>query len=383
MRTEDTGPRATLWFISVALVTLTGWAAVGEIDQITRANGQVIASLRTQIIQATDGGVLTDLRVREGDVVRKGEVLAKFDPTKPKASFLESESKEGSLRAQIARLHAEIIDRPPKFDAELKQRYSGFVELQSTLYTRRKDALRAEISAYQTSLALVRKELELNLPLLKSGDVSQTEVLKLQRQVAELESQITNRSNKYLQDAQAELAKAEEDLAGITQIVAQRRDSLEHTELIAPVAGVVKNVRVTTQGGVVRAGEEVLQIVPADDTLIIEAKLKPSDIAFLKLGLPASIKIDAYDYTKYGVLHGKLSYISADTLEENLRQGEQPYYRVQVRTSGGQILNPKNEKIEIQPGMTATVEIQTGKQTVLRYLAKPVLKTLNESLGER
>jgi adhesin transport system membrane fusion protein len=231
----------------------------------------------------------------------------------------------------------------------------------------------------------VQKELNMTRPLLKTGDVSATEVLRLERQIADTQSQITNRKNKYFQDTQAELSKALEDLAGVQQIMAQRKDQLTQTELRAPLHGIVKNVRVTTRGGVIRPGEEVMQIVPLEEDLVIEAKVSPADIAFIKTGMKATVKIDAYDYTIYGDLSGTLSYISADTLSENLnvQQGEQPYYRVQVKTDGRKFSGRPDQKLDIQPGMTSMVEIKTGSNTVLKYLSKPVIKTLNQSLGER
>jgi len=373
----------TLWVVTLGLGAMLAWAYVSEIDQVTRATGQVIASSRSQIIQASDGGVLVDLRVKEGVKVKQGDLLARLDSTKVKAAFLETEARCAGLQAQVARLRAEVLNQKPAFDAELRRRYSDFVENQSTLYQRRREALDAELRIYQESLDLVRRELEMNLPLLGTGDVSQTDILKLRRQASELQGQMTNRRNKYFQDTQAELAKAEEDLAGANQILAQRKSQFEQTDLFAPVDGVVKNVRITTKGGVVRPGEEVMQIVPLDDDLVVEAKLKPADIAFVKPGLAAQVKIDAYDYTIYGALNGTVTYISADTLEENLRQGEMPYYRVQIRTTGKALKNRPDEPMEIQPGMTATVEIKTGVNTVLKYLTKPLVKTFTESLGER
>ena len=373
----------TLWVVTLGLGAMLAWAYVSEIDQVTRATGQVIASSRSQIIQASDGGVLVDLRVKEGVKVKQGDLLARLDSTKVKAAFLETEARCAGLQAQVARLRAEVLNQKPAFDAELRRRYSDFVENQSTLYQRRREALDAELRIYQESLDLVRRELEMNLPLLGTGDVSQTDILKLRRQASELQGQMTNRRNKYFQDTQAELAKAEEDLAGANQILAQRKSQFEQTDLFAPVDGVVKNVRITTKGGVVRPGEEVMQIVPLDDDLVVEAKLKPADIAFVKPGLAAQVKIDAYDYTIYGALNGTVTYISADTLEENLRQGEMPYYRVQIRTTGKALKNRPDEPMEIQPGMTATVEIKTGVNTVLKYLTKPLVKTFSESLGER
>jgi hypothetical protein len=183
----------------------------------------------------------------------------------------------------------------------------------------------------------------------------------------------------------SELSKALEDLAGVQQIMAQRKDQLTQTELRAPLHGIVKNVRVTTRGGVIRPGEEVMQIVPLEEDLVIEAKVSPVDIAFIKTGMKATVKIDAYDYTIYGDLSGTLSYISADTLTENLnvQQGEQPYYRVQVKTDGRKFSGRPDQKLDIQPGMTSMVEIKTGSNTVLKYLSKPVIKTLNQSMGER
>jgi len=373
----------TLWVLLIGLGALLAWAYVSEIDQVTRASGQVIASSRSQVIQASDGGILVDLRVKEGVKVKRGDLLARLDATKLNAAYLESEARCAALQVQVARLRAEVLNQKPVFDAELRRRHAEFVDNQSTLYQRRREALDAEIRILQESLELVRRELDLNLPLLATGDVSQTDILRLRRQASELQGQMTNRRNKYFQDTQAELAKAEEDLAGATQILAQRKSQLEQAELFAPVDGVVKNVRITTKGGVVRAGEEVMQIVPLDDDLVVEAKLKPADIAFVKPGLSAQVKIDAYDYTIYGSLNGTVTYISADTLDENLRQGESPYYRVQIRTTGKALTTRPDQAIEIQPGMTATVEIKTGVNTVLKYLTKPLVKTFSESLGER
>ena len=238
-------------------------------------------------------------------------------------------------------------------------------------------------------LALARRELAMVAPLVETGDAPQADLLKLERQIAELQAQITNRNNKYLQDAQAELARAEEELAGVQQMLAQRADLLSRAELRAPVNGLVKNIRVTTLGGVLKPSEELMQIVPLDGQLLVEARVRPADIAFVKIGQPASVKIDAYDYTIYGWLDGTVSYISPDTLTEDLRQGEQAYYRVQVKAidrhfSGkAGTVGEAGQAIDLQPGMTATVEVKTGSNTVLRYLMKPIVKTVRESLVEK
>jgi adhesin transport system membrane fusion protein len=371
-----------LWATLLVIAAFTTWAAKSEIDQVTRATGQVIASSRTQIIQSSDGGVVEALLVKEGDQVSRGQLLVKLDTTKAESAYLEMRAKATALRATKARLDAEILGGEPRFPKEVED-YPQFKENQLLLLRKRRQAIEGELTALGAILDLAKRELDMNQPLLATGDTSMAEVLKIQRQIADIQAQIVNKRNKYIQDLQAELSKLEEDLAGAEQALAQRREQVERTRLVSPVSGVVKNVRITTLGGVVRASEEVMQIVPIDDDLIVEAKVRPADIAFLKPGLPASIKVDAYDYTVYGALEGKLVYISADTLTEDLKQNEQAYYRVQIQTSGKRFSGRPDQKLEIQPGMTAVVEIKTGSNTVLRYLIKPLIRTMSESLGER
>jgi adhesin transport system membrane fusion protein len=374
--------RLTLWTTAFALIVFLVWADFAVIDQITRAPGQVIASQRSQVIQSQDGGTIEQLLVKDGDTVDRGQVLVRLEKARSEASYLEARAKSAGLTATVARLRAEVFGGEPVFPPMLAN-YPQFRDNQLVLFRKRKSAIEEEVTALETLVGLAQRELEMTQPLLKTGDVSRTEVLRLERQVAEVSAQITNKRNRYFQDAQAELSKALEDLAGIEQTMAQRITQVDQTELKAPLHGVVKNVRITTRGGVIRPGEEVMQIVPLEDDLLIEARVMPADIAFIKPGLSATVKIDAYDYTIYGDLPGKLTYISPDTLTEDLRQGEQPYYRVRVRTDGRRFSGRPNEDLEIQPGMTATVEIRTGSNTVLKYLTKPVVKTLSEALRER
>ena len=382
MHKEANTGRVLIWGSALAIVGFLLWAAWAELDQITRANGQVIASSRNQIIQSPEGGVLAEMPVREGAQVKRGQLLARFDKTKTEAGYLESAAKAAGLMATVSRLNAEIFGGKPKFLKELDN-YPEFRANQLALFNKRQSAVRDEISALEKSMKLIKEELEMNMPLLKTGDVSRADILRLQRQVADIEGQVTNRRNKYLQECQTDLGKAQEDLAGIMQIVAQRKEQLDFTEVRSPMDGIVRNVRLTTLGGVAKPGEEIMQIVPVDDDLIIEAKVKPADIAFVKPGLPATVKLDAYDYSIYGTLEGEVTYISADTLDVDVRNNEQPYYRVQIKTSIHNLVGKKNERIDVQPGMTATVDIKTGKKTVLNYLTKPITKTISESMGER
>lgn len=379
---HDSFGRLVIWSTAVTFGAAIWWASWAELDQITRTTGQVVVSSRNQIIQAPDVGVIEDILVKEGGQVKKGQVLVRFDRSKTETSFLESKAKLAGLRATAARLSAETSGRPLVFPPELDE-YPEFRSNQSMLFRNRQKALNEEVASLYSSINLVREELNMNAPLLKSGDVSRSEVLRLQRQMAELQAQVSNRKNKYFQDAQAELSKALEEIAGVEQVLAQRREQLEVTDIKSPMDGVVRNMRLTTKGAVARTGDEIMQIIPLDDDLIFEAKVKPIDIAYIKPGLPATIKLDAYDYAIYGTMHGNVSYISPDTLGEEARaNNEAPAYRVQLKIKERKFSGAAGP-IEIQPGMTATIEIKTGSQTVLRYLTKPITKTLSESLGER
>ena len=383
---EDDLPRSGHLLLLASAAAIGGflyWASEAEIDQITRAPGQVIASSRNQVIQELDGGIVTEILVKEGSLVKQGQPLVLFDRTKTETSYLESRAKAAALKAAQARLKAEVYGGQPKFPPELGE-YPSIRANQEMLFKARQTALHEDIAAQRQTLGLIESELKMLLPLLEAGDVSKAEVLKLQRQVAEAEGAITNRRNKYRQESQTDLSKALEDLAGLEQIMAQRREQLGRTVVTSPTDGVVRNIRITTRGGVAKPGEEIMQIVPVDDDLLFEAKVKPADIAFVKPGLPATIKLDAYDYTIYGSFEGVVTYISVDTLSDEARNLNEPaYYRVQVKTRSSDIKQRAGRRIEIQPGMTAAVEIKTGANTVLKYLTKPITKTLSESLGER
>ena len=223
----------------------------------------------------------------------------------------------------------------------------------------------------------------MNQPLLESGDVSRSEILRMQRGVADLEGQKAARRNEYLQQLQTEYAVTESELATLEQQQTQRQSALTGAELRSPVDGVVVNMKVSTVGGVIRPGDEVMQVVPSADRLILEAKLAPSEIAFIRVGQDASVKFDAYDSAIYGVGQGTVSYVSADTLSEQTPQGPQSYYTVHLDVDVSMLRPRPDERIALQPGMTATAEIVTGQSTVFSYLVKPILKTGSESLGER
>ena len=374
--------RSVLWLVALILGVFTVWAYYAEIEEVTRAPGKVISGSRTQLIQSQDGGVLEDLLVQEGDTVVPGQVLARIDRTRANAAHEETRSQVAALAARTARLQAELFGSEPKFPP-LVENYPDFIENQRKLLAVRKTALNDELGAMQKIRELIGQELKMNKPLVNRGDVSITEVLRLERQAADYEAKITNKRNKFIEDVQQELSQVREQLTALQQLLNQRKYILEQAELRAPMRGIVKNVQITTLGGVIRPGEDIMQIVPLEDNLLIEAKVSPTDIAFLRQGMQTFIKIDAYDTSIYGDLPGELVFIGADTMNEELRQGEMTYYRIRVRTLSRQFSGRPDEKLDIQPGMTAAVEIKTGKRTVMQYLTKPITKTLSNSMGER
>lgn len=373
------------WALRVGMLgvlALIAWAAVGRIDQVNRATGQIIATARTQVVQATDAAVLTELHVSEGEQVKAGQLLATFEKARAQAAVDDSRGKVAALRIALARLHAEVYGRPLVFEPELQQ-YRDFIANQTDLYRKRKTAIDEDIASLQRTYDLARDELRMNEELERTGDVGHAEILRLRRQVADIQAQMTSKRNKYFQDAQADMTKAQEDLNTQTEALNDRSQVLVHTELRAPVAGIVKNLKVTTLGGVVRPGDAVVEILPTGSELIAEVKVSPSDIALVKVGNEAKVKLDAFDFSIYGTLEGRVAYVSPDTLVEDTRQGPQSYYRVHVQIDPRSRRAGAGESIQVRPGMTCTVEIKARERSVLSYLVKPLVKTLDESLGER
>ena len=374
--------RYSLWVFMFGLIALVIWAYYGRLDQVTRAPAQLIAQGRTQLVQSSDGGVLTQLHVKEGDTVKAGQLLATLQKERAAAAVSDSSAKVAALRITLARLQAEVYNTPLKFEPSLLV-YKDYIRNQTDLYNKRQTAFKDDIAALENILKFADDELRINSQLEASGDVSRAEILRLQRSVADIKAQISSKRNKYFQDAQAEMTKAQEELSSQTEQLKDRSQVLEHTELTAPVDAIVNNIRINTLGGVVRAGETVMELLPAGDHLIVEAKIPPSDIAFVALGQPTSIKLDAYDSSIYGSMRGEVTYISPDVLIEETRQGTASFYRVRVTVTGKEFSGSKADAIRLRPGLTATVEIKALDRTVLSYLTKPITKTLTQSLGER
>lgn len=375
--------RWSLYGMVIGILLLLGWASVAEIDQVTRAPATIIAAARTQLVQTPESGVVTQIHVQEGDAVKAGQLLVTLQKERAEAAVADSSAKVAALRITLARLQAEVYGKPLQFDQDLRKSYPDYIRNQTELYTKRRQAFTDDIRALESILAISSTELRINQELLPTGDVSRAEVLRLQRTEADIRAQLTNKRNKFFQDSQAEMTKAQEELSTQTEQLRDRTQLLEHTELVAPANGIVNNIRATTLGAVVRPGDVVLELLPTGADLVAEAKINPADIAFINVGQSASVKLDAYDSSIFGAMNGEVSYISPDVLTEETRQGPHSYYRVRIRITDAEFKGNKSSEINIRAGLTASVDIKAMERTVLSYLTKPVTKTLSQSMGER
>ena len=365
----------------VILIPFLTWASIAKLEQISRAKGIVIATAKKQEIQSANDGVIEEIFVVEGQSVKKDEVIAKLDQSQFQASYEAIKSKVAALESTIARLKAEVFKKEMRF-TPLSIEYPDFMSSQQELFKRRQEALNDEIGVLQNSLDLARDELNLNIPLVKTGDIGTIELIRLKRQVADIEGQIVNRKNKYFQESQAELTKYEEELSSQKQELADKTVTLGRAEIVSPMDAIVNNILITTKGAKVRAGDVIMQLVPVDE-LVIEAKLSPSEISFVKVGQKASVKLDAYDFSIFGGFEGKVKHISSDTLVEKTNKGDEFFFRVLISIDGREMISKVGKKVIVTPGMTGQIDIITGERTVLTYLAKPVIKTLNEAFTER
>ncbi len=367
-----------------ALALAVAWAALSEIDQTVRAQGQLMPLARTQVIQAADGGVLSRILVQEGQAVRAGQPLAELERARSNAAFEERRAHDAALALALIRAQAEASGQAPRFGSQYRE-YGEFIAAQQALYEQRKRGLREESAALQDGLNMAQDELRMSEELFKTGDTSRVEVMRARRQATELRGRLNAVTNKYLQDARQEAAKLADERSSSRYKLEEQKSVLDHTILSAPVAGVVKYMKVTTIGGVLRAGDELMQISPTNGDMVVELKVNPADIGQLKIGLPAFIKLDAFDYSVYGNLQGTLSYISSDTLTEQGGNGQPvTYYRAHVRI-GPQAAqaNARLAALALKPGMTATVDLRTASRSLLQYLAKPVVKAFSGALNER
>ena len=411
----------TVWIAAALLLGAVLWAGFAVLEEVTTGEGKAIPSSKVQVIQNLEGGIVSDIFVREGQVVDKGDTLLRLDDTRFMSSRSESEVDRLTLTAQVERLAAEAEGRALTLPAEVTSSAPQVAVDEQALYESRQRRLaseqrtlneqlrqktqelaefRSKQEQFRSSLALVQQELDMSAPLVSSGAVSPVEILRLKRNavelrgsmnantlaipraeaaISEIKSRVQESELAFRADAARELNEKRNDLARISASRIAIDDRMSRTTVVSPVRGIVKTLKVNTIGGVVQPGSDLLEIVPLEDNLLIEAKVRPQDVAFLHPGQKAMVKFSAYDYTLYGGLPARLEMIGADTITDDK---DNSFYLIQVRTDSNH-LGSDSRPLLIIPGMIATVDIITGEKSVLDYLLKPVLKAQAEALRER
>ena len=369
----------------IFMVIFVIWAWNSNLEEVTRGQGSIIPSSREQIIQTLDAGILKSMQVKEGDIVEKGQVLLTLDDTRTSAILRESEAKVANLEAIRARLKAEAYSTELSFPEGLS---TELVTRETTVYKIRKDALKSGIDNLQQSKALLDREISITKPIVAQGAMSAVELLRMERQSADIQLQIDEKKNKYLTEAGAELDKTEAELAQARENMAGRADPVERALIRAPLRGIVKNIRINTVGGVISAGQDIMEIVPLEDQLLVEAYISPRDVAYVRAGMPALVKLTAYDYAIYGGLEGVVTLVSPDTLHDQKRPSDlklnqdEAFYRVLVTTQSSHLTDKNEKELPVIPGMIASVDIKTGEKTVFQYLIKPITR-MKQALQER
>lgn len=417
----------TIFLLTCAslLLFFIGWAYFAEIDEVTRGEGQVIPSTKRQVIQSLEGGIVEEILTREGASVSKGEVLLRIDDTGFSSDLGELQAKDLNLSIQIQRLRTEAENPDAKdvvFDKALRARAPAAVANEVTLFNIRKSALVNQLSVleerslqrrqelaellenkkrFQNGLAIAQKEFELKEPLARRGIVSKTDVLRLERELSDLRGQLASTQQalprveasireaerlsdeqklSFRQNAQTELNAKLAEHAVVQESLKAATDRVDRTDIRSSVAGIVNKLHTNTVGGVVRAGEPLVEITPIEDILRVEVRVPPKDIAFVHPTQKALVKITAYDFTIYGGLDGQVEIISSDSIKDE--ETKESHYLVTVRTKETALRKGK-ESLPIIPGMVAQVDIVTGKKSVLDYILKPIIKAKREALRER
>ena len=421
MKTNFT-TRAMLWIGAVVIIWLIVWAYYAEIDALTRGQGKIIPSHQLQVIQNLEGGIVSEILVEEGESVKKGQILIKIDDTNFISNFLENELRYNELEAKSIRLLAESTGTKFKASKEIEKKSPDLIKHERSLYLSNKEQLNNNILIYkrrleqkrnerteaeaklkqlQLNYKLIQQEVDINKPLVEKGIVSEVEFLQLQRQQSSLQGEmqaiklsiprlisvIEEQKNnikevnlKFRNTAKELFNETKAEMERLKRTNIAREDKVKRTYVRSPVDGTINQLLVNTVGGVVRPGMDIVEIVPSQDNLLVEAKIRPSDIAFLYPGQKAIVKFSAYDFAIYGSLKGELTHISADTIVDEI--DKQSYYLVRIKTDKN-YLGSEKKKLKLIVGMTADVDIITGKKTVLDYILKPILRARENTLSER
>lgn len=374
---------AAMWAVYlmlVAICTALAWASVAEVDIVAKSNARVVPEGREQIIASLEGGILRELLVREGQQVVPGQALALLDPTRVEAQQAEGQARRLALKGTLARLQAEASGKRLVFPADVPREV---VQGESESFDARLLALSDAVQTNRRSIGLLSRELAMAESMAAKGLMSEVEVMRVRRQMNDLNLQTQERINRFRQDASAELVRVRNELAQQEEQMVVRDDALRRTTLVSPVRGLVKQIRANTLGGVIAAGAPVMEIVPVGERVLVEARVLPADIGFVKVGQPVEIKLSAYEYTVYGSLKGTVQSISPDALgdPERAAQPEATWYRALVRAEAA-ALQVGERQFPVLPGMTGTAEIRTGQRTVLGFLMRPMMKS-QEAFRER
>jgi adhesin transport system membrane fusion protein len=379
--------RGLLYVVIFTILIAFVWAYFFELDEITKGQGKVIPSSREQVIQARDMGTIVEIAVDEGQLVERDQMLVKIDPTRMEAGYNEVHEKWVALVAVEARLKAESLGISLVFPDSIKTEKSVMAR-EREIYHSRLKAMQDSVASLSKSLGLVQKEIAMTEPMVEQGVVSNVELFRLRRQESDIQNQLSDRQNRFRTEAANELTRVSSELAQTHQNSIAKHDVMVQTVIKSPMAGVVKNIRTTTIGAVVQAGQDIMEIVPADDELLVEGFIKPADVAFVHIDQRAMVKFTAYDFAKFGGIEGSIVHVSPDTLKDERQQKpgnpvamEEGHYRVIVKLDRSDI-NYHGEKMPIIAGMVTTVDIRTGNKTVLEYLLRP-LQRVSEAMTEK
>lgn len=372
-------------FLLVAVIFLIAafvfWAARAEIDEVTKGMGKVIPSSSVQTIQNLEGGIVAEILVSEGSNVQKDDILLRIDDTLSAASYRENLAKSQALEASLARLDAEANGSLSiEFPDKLTDMRPDLVVREQALFRKREKEMTSQTTIVQRSLKLASDELTMTIPLVERGIVSRVEQLRLEREVNELEGKLNELVGGRQQEAMEAFNEVKAEFEGLSEVLQGRQDRVRRTLVRSPVSGTVNKLYMNTIGGVVQPGEPIADIVPTNGTLLVEAKIRPQDIAFLSPGQEATLKFSAYDFTIYGGLTGTVEHISADTIIDEL--DKMHYYMIKVRNPEGRLMKD-GEVFPIIPGMVVEVDVLTGRRTVLQYLLKPFHRMRFNALSER
>ncbi len=372
-----------IWLVIGALTVLGLWARQAELDAVVRGVGQVIPDTSTQIIQSLEGGIVAEMAVGEGERIEKGQLLVRIHDMQFSAMYRENLGRRDILAARVARLKAEAKgDAQPEFSDQLIRERPDLVAAERERFEIRLQRHEAQVAEIQSRLATARQKYEAVRPAIESGAISETERIEVEGNIDQLEKQLVVLETGFRGEASDLLEQDEAVLAGLEESLPADADRLKRTEIRSPVAGIVNAIFIKTEGRVVKSGDPIMEIVPEDGSLLIEAKLKPADIAFLHEGLPTKVRFTAYDYAAYGGLEGKIETIGADTVAGP--EGEE-FYPIKVRTERNSLGNDTKtgERLDLVPGMVAEVDIITGKRTVIDYLLKPINRARQRALREK